>query len=70
MTRRTYIQFCTFIQLPNESVYNYAKRFEELAENLTLPPDEMFMLSNFRAGLLDYPKLPQLVYAVRSFLRQ
>ena len=51
---QTYIQFRTLIQLPNESVDDYAERLQQLAEHLTVPPDDMFMLSNFRAGLLEY----------------
>jgi hypothetical protein len=35
-------------------VDDYAERLQQLAENLTVPPDDMFMLSNFRAGLLEY----------------
>ena len=51
---QTYIQFRTINQQPKESVDDYAERLQQLADNLTVPPDDMFMLSNFRAGLLEY----------------
>ena len=66
----TYIQFRTFIQLPNESVDDYAERLQQLAENLTVPPDDMFMLSNFRAGLLEYLQVATVGLCRQTFPRQ
>jgi hypothetical protein len=63
----TYIHFCTLVQLLNESVDDYTERLQQLAENLTIPPDDMFMLNSSRAGLLEYLQVAILGLGRQTF---
>lgn len=62
MTRRTF-NFA-HVHLLNESMDDYAKRLQQLAEDSTLPHDNMFMLSNFCTRKLEY--LPVATVGLRQ----